>query len=114
MKWIGTLWRGEFDLRKAFWIFGVLIPVCWYFVTKYLSIALLVLMLFIGFSGPSAPDSLLNAPVFILFALVVVSLAYQIVASVGIWRSAGKFPGKSIYKPLIANRHPDAIVRLSK
>jgi hypothetical protein len=25
MKWIGRLWRGEYSLGKAFWVFGILI-----------------------------------------------------------------------------------------
>jgi hypothetical protein len=58
MKWIGRLWRGEYSLGKAFWVFGILISVLWYFATKFLSMVLLVAMLFIGFSGPSAPDGL--------------------------------------------------------
>lgn len=97
MKWIGRLWRGEYSLGKSFWLFGILISVLWYFATKLLSMALLVLMLFIGFSGPSAPAGLLNGSLFIFFAMVVLTLAYEVLAGVGIWRSAGKFPGKSAY-----------------
>jgi hypothetical protein len=96
MKWIGQLWRGEYSLGKAFWVFGILISVLWYFVTKFLSMALLVLMLLIGFGGPSA-DGLLAGSLSILFAMAVLTLAYEVLAGVGIWRSAGKFPGKSAY-----------------
>ena len=100
MKWIGHLWRGEYSLGKAFWVFGILISVLWYFVTKFLSMALMVLMLLIGFSGPSAPDGLLAGSISILFAMAVLTLAYEVLAGVGIWRSAGKFPGKSAYAVL--------------
>jgi hypothetical protein len=97
MKWIGRLWRGEYSLGKAFWVFGILISVLWYFATKFLSMALLVAMLFIGFSGPSAPSGLLGGSLFILGVMAVVTLAYQILAAVGIWRSAETFPGKPAY-----------------
>jgi hypothetical protein len=100
MKWIGRLWRGEYSLGKSFWVFGILISVLWYFATKFLSMALLVLMLFIGFSGPSAPAGLLNGSLFIFFAMVVLTLAYEVIAGVGIWRSATKFAGKSVYSNL--------------
>jgi hypothetical protein len=100
MKWIGQLWRGDFALGRAFWVFGVLIPVLGYFVTKYLSMALMVLMLVIGFSGPSAPAGLLNGSLFIFFAMVALTLAYQVLAAVGIWRSASKFEGKLLYSML--------------
>jgi hypothetical protein len=97
MKWIGRLWRGEYSLGKAFWLFGIVISIIWYFVTKFLSVALMVAMLFIGFSGPSAPNGLLGGSLFILAAMAVLTLSYQILAGVGIWRSAGTFPGKLAY-----------------
>jgi hypothetical protein len=97
MKWMGRLWRGEYSLGKAFWVFGILISVLWYFATKFLSTALLVLMLFIGFSGPSAPNGLLGGSLFILAAMAALTLAYQVLAGVGIWRSAGTFSGKPAY-----------------
>ena len=97
MKWIGRLWRGEYSLGKAFWVFGVLISVLWYFATKFLSMALLVLMLFLGFSGPSAPAGLLSGSLFIFFAMAVLTLAYEVLVGVGIWRSAAKFTGNRVY-----------------
>ena len=97
MKWIGRLWRGEYSLGKAFWVFGILISVLWYFATKFLSMALLVAMLFIGFSGPSAPDGLLGGSLFILAVMIAITLAYALLVSVGIWRSAANFAGKSAY-----------------
>jgi len=100
MKWTGRLWRGEYSLGKAFWLFGIVISILWYFVTKFLSMALMVAMLFIGFSGPSAPAGLLNGSLFIFFAMVVLTLAYEVLVGVGIWRSAAKFTGKWIYSIL--------------
>ena len=97
MKWIGRLWHGEYSLGKAFWLFGIVISIIWYFVTKFLSMALMVAMLFIGFSGPSAPNGLLGGSLFILAAMAVLTLAYQVLAGVGIWRSAGTFSGKPAY-----------------
>jgi hypothetical protein len=97
MKWIGRLWRGEYSLVKAFWVFGILISVLWYFATKFLSMGLLVRMLFIGFSGPSAPNGLLGGSLFILAVMAVLTLGYQVLAGVGIWRSAATFPGKPSY-----------------
>ena len=97
MKWIGRLWRGEYSLGKAFWVFGILISVLWYFATKFLSMALLVLMLFLGFSGPSAPAGLLGGSLFIFFVMAVLTLAYEGLVAVGVWRSAANFTGKRLY-----------------
>jgi hypothetical protein len=97
MKWIAKLWRGEFDLGKAFWVFGILIPVLWYFVSKFLIAALLVVMLAFGLSGSSASNGPLAASLFVLAAMVVITLAYQVLAGVGIWRSARKFEGDTAY-----------------
>ena len=100
MKWIGRLWRGEYSLDKAFWVFGILISVLWHFATKFLAVVLLVLMLFIGFSGPSAPNGLLGGSLFILAAMAVITLAYEVLAGVGIWRSANRFQGNAVYSLL--------------
>jgi hypothetical protein len=54
-------------------------------------------MLFIGFSGSSAPNGLLGGSLFILAAMAALTLAYQVLAGVGIWRSAATFPGKPAY-----------------
>jgi hypothetical protein len=70
-----------------------------YLATKYLSMALLVLML-LGFSAASAPGGLLRGSLFVFFAIIVVTLAYQILAVVGIWRSAKRFPGEVAYSVL--------------
>jgi hypothetical protein len=100
MKWIAKLWRGEFELGKAFWVFGILIPVLGYFLSKFLTAALLVVMLVFGLAGPSAPNGLLFCSLFVLGVMVVITLAYQVLAGVGIWRSANKFEGKASFARL--------------
>jgi hypothetical protein len=100
MKWISQLWRGEFALSKAFWVFGVLIPVLLLFVTKYFLMIVMFLVLSIGMAGPGPPPGLFGGSMLIIVAVAVASLAYQVLAAVGIWRSAGKFPGDRTYSIL--------------
>jgi hypothetical protein len=99
MKWIGQLWRGEIALSRAFWKFGVLVPVILVIAFGVLSWAVLIFMSFFLFAGPSAPGWLGGAP-FVILAMMVLVLAYQVIACVGVWRSAGKYSGKPIYSAL--------------
>jgi multisubunit Na+/H+ antiporter MnhB subunit len=100
MKWIGQLWRGEITLGKAFWMFGLLIPIVLSIAVKFLSRVLMLFMLYLGFSGPSAPGGLLTGTFIVIVAMAALSLAYQMLAFVGIWRSAERYTGKLIYSVL--------------
>lgn len=98
VRWVGGLWRGEIPLSRAFWLFGVLIPLLLAVASKGIAFAAMMLMLLAGFSdGPSAPGSLLYGPVLVVCAMPVIILAYQVVACVGVWRSARQFSGKQLY-----------------
>jgi hypothetical protein len=100
MRWIGQLWRGEIALSRAFWIFGVLVPIILVIVAIVLSWAVMILLLFFAFSGPGAPEGLSDGVVVVLVAMAVLTLAYQVVACVGVWRSAERYSGKPIYSIL--------------
>jgi hypothetical protein len=100
MKWIGQLWRGEINLGKAFWMFGLLIPIVLSIAVKFLSRVLMLFMLYLGFSGPSTPGGLLTGTFIVIVAMAALSLAYQMLAFVGIWRSAERYTGKLIYSVL--------------
>jgi hypothetical protein len=99
MKWVGQLWRGEIALRRAFWKFGVLVPVMLVVAFMLSFWAVLFFMSFFLFAGPGAPGWLNGAP-FVPLAMMVFVLAYQVVACVGVWRSAKRYSGKVIYSIL--------------
>ena len=71
------LWKGEVALVVAYWAYGVLG-----------NIALRVLAIF------APPLPVVQIP------LVCLALAYLIVTSVGIWRSAGRYSGQKIWAVL--------------
>ncbi|MBK7664171.1 MAG: hypothetical protein IPJ21_11610 [Sterolibacteriaceae bacterium] len=72
---IGRLWRGEIDLYKAFWLYGVL--------------GLVLLGLVSGFMVDRlARSGATPAVVFFSFVVVAFSLGYLVLVAVGIWRSA--------------------------
>ena len=96
MKWIGRLWRGEIALSRAFWLFGVLVPILLAVAAWALGKAALILLLLFAFSGPSAPDWVNSVPQATV-VVAVLPFAYQVLACVGVWRSAAKFSGRLVY-----------------
>jgi hypothetical protein len=79
MNPVGDLWRGQLPLAKAFWLYGV--------VGIVLVTAACVMAL--PDSGvPSMPA---------LLAIVGITVGYQVLVSVGVWRSAGAYRGKPQY-----------------
>jgi hypothetical protein len=80
---IAALWGGEVGLAKAFWLYGVLVTFCiWFF-----GVTVLLRLTGAGLSGT------------LFFSMVLISTAvgYQILVSVGVWRSAGKYQGKTAW-----------------
>ena len=76
---VGDLWRGDIPLVKTYWLFGVVVGICFamvFFWVNYLSTGLAE-----GFG-----------PVFIL-GLMLLYFVYTAFINVAIWRSAGKYQG---------------------
>jgi hypothetical protein len=100
MRWIGQVWRGEIPLGRAFWVFGVLIPVVLTAASSLLGYLAIPFILFVGMSNPSAPDGLLRGAAYFPIGVAVFTWTYQLVACVGVWRSAGTYPGRRVYSIL--------------
>ena len=76
---IGDLWRGDIPLVKTYWLFGVLIGICFamvFFFIEYLTTGLSE-----GFG-----------PVFIL-GMMLLYFIYTGFINIAIWRSASKYRG---------------------
>ncbi len=78
MKKLRALWSGDLPLGEAFWTWAVAVGLPLNLTT---SLAFLVLM---------TADQLLPA----LFAGYVLSVPYNVVAVVGVWRSAARYQGE--------------------
>ena len=77
MTTLSRLWRGELELATAFWnwaVFGGLIV--------NVSSSALFLFLIVN-----------DRPISAIVSGYVLSIPYNIFASVGVWRSAGHYPG---------------------
>ena len=84
MRKLGALWAGELPLGEAFWNYAVLIG---------LAVNLTTSLLFLALISADRP----------LAALVVgyaMSVPYNFVALVGVWRSAANHPGNRIQADL--------------
>ncbi len=76
---ISKLWRGDYSLSITYWVFGV-----------------------IGNVGLSIPMNLIspNSNPLVFYSLLTIVFVYSIVVAVGIWRSATKYQGLSLWKYL--------------
>ncbi len=76
---ISKLWRGDYSLPITYWVFGV-----------------------IGNVGLSIPMNLINpdSNPLAFYSLLALVFVYSILVSVGIWRSATKYQGLSLWKYL--------------
>ena len=79
-----SLWRGELPLSDAFWTWAVLGAVA---VNLSTSIAFLLLIM-------------AEQPVAALIVGYAVSIPYNILALVGVWRSAARHPGPALQADL--------------
>jgi succinate dehydrogenase hydrophobic anchor subunit len=83
MQWLGTLWRGEHTLGRAYW---------WYLVVigNLLLSRLLVYAAFFIAASTQQP--------FWAHAALLVTFVYFVIAGVGVWRSARSYEGSAIWK----------------
>ncbi len=77
MRRLAALWRGELPLEEAFWTWAV----TWGLVLNLVSTALFVALVMLG------------RPLTALLAGHALSLPFNLVATVGVWRSARHYPG---------------------
>ena len=79
--WILTLWNGQRPLGQAFWLYAMLYGTLANLFSTILSLAALS-------AGASAV---------LAAALHLLPLPYNIVAGVGVWRSAGHYRGNPVW-----------------
>lgn len=84
MSPLGTLWRGDFDLADAFWTWAVTVGLLVNVVTSVLFLILIT-------------QDLAWAALVIGYG---VSLPYNAVAVVGVWRAAARYDGPAIHADL--------------
>ena len=79
-----ALWAGHLPLGEAFWTFAIGIGVLVSLATGALALVLITL----------------DRPWSALFVGHVLSVPYNVVALVGVWRSAARYKGKALYADL--------------
>jgi hypothetical protein len=82
---VAKLWRGETTLPKAFWLWGVVGVVG-------LGAAAQFVFMRLAMSGA------VSSVIFVGLVLTASLLAYLVLTLVGIWRSAGKYAGRVLWK----------------
>ena len=80
----GRLWRGELPLGEAFWTYAVGVALAVNLITSLLFLVLISW----------------DRPVAALFVGYALSVPYNIVALVGVWRSAARYEGARIHADL--------------
>lgn len=76
---VKALWRGDVSLVKTYWLFGVLVGVCYFMVFAY-----------IEYQSSGLSEGL--GPAFII-GLMVSYFLYVMFINIAIWRSASKYRG---------------------
>lgn len=76
---VRALWRGDLSLVKTYWLFGVLVGVCYFMVFAY-----------IEYQSSGLSEGL--GPAFII-GLMVSYFLYVMFINIAIWRSASKYRG---------------------
>ena len=79
MRKLRALWAGELSLGEAFWTWAIGVGLL---VNLTTSLLFLVLITF-------------DRPWSALFVGYVLSVPYNVVAAVGVWRSAGRYQGRA-------------------
>lgn len=79
MTLVRNLWRGDVSLVKTYWIYGVVVGICF-----------AIVFAFIEYQSSGLHAGL--GPVFIL-GLIFCYFVYTSFINVAVWRSAGKYPG---------------------
>jgi hypothetical protein len=97
MTKLRALWAGELPLGEAFWTFAIGIGLLVSLATGALALVLITL----------------DRPWSALFVGHVLSVPYNIVALVGVWRSAARHQGKAFYADLARIVSPVVMLLLS-
>jgi hypothetical protein len=97
MTKLRALWAGELPLGEAFWTFAIGIGLLVNLSTSALFLALITL----------------DRPWSALFVGYVLSVPYNVVALVGVWRSAARHQGKTLYADLARIVTPVLMLLLS-
>lgn len=84
MTKLGSLWSGDLALGDAFWTWAVTVGLLINITTSVLFLVLI----------------LQDRPLAALIAGYAVSIPYNVVATVGVWRSAGHYAGPSVHADL--------------
>ena len=92
------LYKGEYSLGKAYWLFGNIVP----------AVLFLIIFGLIFLTSSDPLEKLLNQDFvpesffvsILVLILSLLTLAYIIVSVIGIWRSAQKYSGKKIWSLL--------------
>ncbi len=92
MNTLRRLWNGDLSLPVAFWFGGVAVLVVVMFVLPNFLLAL---------GGAAATES-----VFISIAVAILACGYQSLATVGAWRSAGRYAGPKVWALLARMSSP--------
>ncbi len=82
MNFLKKLWHGKYSLSKSFWLFGVVI--------------LFIVKMPDGIMKMMSPYALQQALIFVIAYTLVVG-AYQLIATVGIWKSASSYDGSEMW-----------------
>jgi hypothetical protein len=97
MRKLRALWSGELPLGEAFWTFAIGIAVLVNLCTTVLFFAL----------------TTLDRPWPELLAAYLLPLPYNVVAGVGVWRSAARYQGGAVYATFARIAALVALVALS-
>lgn len=84
MRKLRALWAGELPLGEAFWTYAVAIGLTLNVASSLLFLALVAA----------------DRPLAALFAGYVCSVPYNVVAAVGVWRSAARYEGERAHAEL--------------
>jgi hypothetical protein len=84
MNRLRALWSGDLPLGEAFWTYAVIVGLAVNITTTLLFLVLLSW----------------DRPIAALFAGYALSVPYNIVALVGVWRSASRYDGERIHADL--------------
>ena len=84
MRPVAQLWRGDVKLPLVFWLYGVLVLAALNLSAPF------VLLQLVRLDAKGLP--------FLSMLVAVGAASYQFLVSVGLWRSAGRYQGPSIWK----------------
>ena len=80
---IRRIWCGDIALPRVFWIYGI--------------VGAVTAKLFLNFAFYLLALSGFVSILYLIIILSVLAVAYQVLVSVGIWHSAGRYPGAKLW-----------------